>query len=314
VTTFQDADAERSLRESGFAVVDVPTEVVDGLDALYRRLRPPELTEFTATIQIERPGFKREVQEGVHEVVRPLVEDVFVGHRLVAGNFVVKQPGPWVVEPHQDFDFCDESRWTAVLGWLPLHDVDASGGCLHVVPGSHRLPTLPRGSGDHRFPFAPVLDHLKREHSVGVPLRRGQCVVYDARTLHWSTGNDGATERVAGAFAAIPIEAELLHHHVNEDDTVTVLAVDDEIYADTPFHGYPVRGDVVRTVALDAMPVYDEVSVDEALRSAGSSPTRTPGGPSGTPPAEPSPRSPVASSPTAPFLRRLRRRSRRSHR
>ena len=263
--TLLDGTGEEMLDRDGFAIIEIGRDRLDALEALYAATRPAELTEFTATIQLDDPERRSAVHHGVREILRPCLEQHFVDHRIVAGNFVVKQPGPWLVEPHQDFDFVDEQRWRAVLGWIPLHDVDPSNGCLHVVPGSHRLATLPRGSGDHRFPFAPVLDHLKARRSVAVPLRRGQAVLYDARTLHWSTGNDTGHERVAGAFAAIPSAAELLHCHVNDDDTVTVLAVDDDIYADTPFHGYPVRGREMAVRHLDDLADYDTHSVDAAL-------------------------------------------------
>ena len=81
------------------------------------------------------------------------------------------------------------------------------------------------------------------------------------------TGYDTGRERVAAAFAAIPRTAELLHFHVNVDDTVTVLAVDDDIYADTPFHGYPVRGEVRATIPLPAPTVYDATTVERLLRA-----------------------------------------------
>lgn len=238
---------------------------VDALSDLYRSTRPANLDRFTATIQLEDYDYRRTVHQAIRRHLTPFIAENFVDHRVVAGNYVVKQPGPWVVEPHQDFDFLDASRWTAVLGWIALHDVDPDGGCLHVVPGSHRLATLPRGSGDHRFPFDPALEHLKAARSTAVPLQRGEVVVYDARALHWSTGNAGADERVAAAFAAIPRSADLLHYHVNVDDTVTVLAVDDDVYADTPFHSYPVRGEVLRTEPLDLLGDYDAGSVDLAL-------------------------------------------------
>lgn len=239
--------------------------LVDHLAEIYTELRPDGLTQFTATIQLDEGDRRRVIQDALKPVLMSIVDRRFRGYRIVAANFVVKQPGPWVVEPHQDFDFLDETRWRAVLGWIPLHDVDVAGGCLHVVPGSHDLATVPRGSGDHRFPFAPVLEHLKSDRSVSVPLRKGEAVLYDARTLHWSTGNGTAVERVAAAFAAIPSDVELLHHHVNEDGTVTVVAVDDDIYADTPFHGYPVRGCVVATRPLPEVAPYDVRAVDEAL-------------------------------------------------
>lgn len=266
--TFRDERLQQQFAEHGYAVAELPGPTVDRLTELYRRIRPRELTEFTASIQVEDGDYRRVAHFGVRDVVHDDLGGMLADHRIVAANYVVKQPGPWVVEPHQDFDFTDESRWRAVLGWIPLHDVDARTGCLHVVPGSHRLATVPRGSGAHRFPFAAALDHLKDRHSIEVPLRRGQFVLYDARTLHWSTANDTDRERVAAAFAAIPADAPLLHHHVEVDGTVTVVAVDDDIYADTPFHGYPVRGEVVAANRLDAEPSWTPATVCSALVDA----------------------------------------------
>lgn len=263
-----DASAQDRLERDGFAVLTIDDRSLEALDDLYRRTRPERLDEFTATIQLTDADHRRAVHHGVRDAVGALIAASFVDHRVVAGNFVVKQPGPWVVEPHQDFNFLDEDQSAAVLGWIPLHDVEPANGCLHVVPGSHLLPTVPRGSGDHRFPFAPVLDHLKVARSVAVPLRRGELIVYDARALHWSTGNTSDTERVAGAFAAIPSDVELLHYHVEADDTVTVLVVDDDIYADTPFHAYPVRGRVIAREPLPAVASYDVTGVDRALAAA----------------------------------------------
>lgn len=271
--TMRDPSLQARFAADGFVVVDVGSPTIDRFAEVYERIRPDGLREFTASIQVDHGDFRRLAHFGVREALGDVLTELLDDHRVVAANYVVKQPGPWVVEPHQDFDFTDESRYRAVLGWLPLHDVDARGGCLHVVPGTHRLTTVPRGSGAHRFPFAPALGHLKDHRSIAVPLRRGQAVLYDARTLHWSTGNDTTSERIAAAFAAIPAAAPLLHHHLADDGSVTVIEVDDDIYADTPFHGYPVRGSVVAVRPPDAMPAWTAASVCEALdapRSAAS--------------------------------------------
>lgn len=274
--TFRDPDLQRSMELDGFVVVDLPTSVIDELEAIYRGTRPPSLTGFTATIQLEDYGYRREVHHRVQEALAGVLAELLDDHRTVAGNYVVKQPGPWQVEPHQDFDFVDESSARAVLGWIPLHDVDDDGSCLQVVPGSHRLATVPRGSGDHRFPFAPALDRLKAERSLAVPLRRGQAVIYDSRTLHGSGPNRMSVERAAAAFAAIPAAAALLHFHVNDDSTVTVVDVDDDIYADTPFHTYPVRGTVRGVQPLPDVPDHGPVACIAALDALDPPPTTAP--------------------------------------
>jgi hypothetical protein len=267
-STLRDPDLDRDLRELGSTVIDVPDGVVEQLAELYAATRPAQMPGFLATTQTDDPPLKRRVHDEVCRLAQPIVEASFVAHRSFAGNFVVKQPGDVWVEPHQDLNFVDERAHRAVVLWLPLHDVAVADGAIHVVPGSHRLPTLPRGSGEHRYPFAPVGPHLKANRSVPVPLRRGQALVYDSRTLHWSGPNQGSHERVAAAFAVVPAAAPLHHYHLNPDGTVAVIEVDDQIYADTRFHGFPVRGTVLRVEDLPELGAYDEEGVDALLEAA----------------------------------------------
>lgn len=267
--TLRDPDLEDHLDREGYAVVDVDDELLAAFDELWARTRPDELGGFHTTTQTDDPDLKRAVHAGVCDLVRPVLGTWFAGHRPVAGNFVVKQPGPYVVQPHQDLDFVDEARFRAVVVWVPLQDAAVDDGALAVVPGSQRLPTLPRGSGDHAYPFGPITDHLRDHASVPVPVRRGQAVVYDARTIHGSGENRGDRERVAVAFAAVPDEADLLHVHLNPDGTAATLRVDDEIYADTRFHGFPVRGEVVSVHDLPPVGPYDVATADRLLAETG---------------------------------------------
>lgn len=267
--TFEDRDLEDEFRREGFVVVDVPSGVVESLDGLYGANRMDVPHGFQATTQSNDADLKRRVHDGVCTIAGPAAQAWFADHRLLAGNFVVKQPGPFRVEPHQDLCFVDEAKATAAIAWVPLADVEASQGAIHVVPGSHILPTVPRGSGDHRYPFEPLAAHLRARRSVAVPLRRGQALIYDARLIHWSQPNEGSAERVAAAFVAVPAAEPLLHYHLNPDDTVAVLAVDDDIYADTQFHGFPVRGSIVRVEGCPGL-VYDQpATLDELLRQTG---------------------------------------------
>lgn len=267
--SLRDPDDQATLEREGWVRVSVPDEVIDALESLYRSTRPEGQEGFTATIQLEDSATKRAVHDAIIDAIAGFGADLFVDHRFMAGNFVTKQPGPHVVGVHQDFCFLDETRHRAVAVWLPLHDVDPSGSCLQLVPGSHRLPTLPRGSGDHQFPFAPVAEHLAAHGSPAISLRRGEALVYDTRTLHWSPGNDGGVERVAAAFAAVPRDVPAWHHHLDPDGSVVVVEVDDHIYGDTPFHGFPVRGSIVRVEALADLEPYDVDRVDALLEATG---------------------------------------------
>jgi ectoine hydroxylase-related dioxygenase (phytanoyl-CoA dioxygenase family) len=71
-----------------------------------------------------------------------------------------------------------------------LDDADLDNGCLQFVPGSHRLPLLPKLPFD--APLEAIRAHLPAAfpwQPVAVPLRAGQATIHHSHTLHGSAGN-----------------------------------------------------------------------------------------------------------------------------
>jgi hypothetical protein len=100
---------------------------------------------------------------------------------------------------HQDraYNLVEPQR-ERVHFWVPMADVDADGGCMQFVPGSHRwglvdhrpIPDDPKGHtlesvGDH--------DH----EAVAVPLRLGGASMHGQLTMHKTGPNRSAVERTA---------------------------------------------------------------------------------------------------------------------
>lgn len=98
---------------------------------------------------------------------------------------------PGVVPWHQDWSY-----WTRttpcchVTVNLALDDGDEENGCLSFVPGSHRLPLLPK------VPFDAPLDEVRAAlpgdfdwRPVAVPARAGHATFHHACTLHGSGPN-----------------------------------------------------------------------------------------------------------------------------
>ena len=96
---------------------------------------------------------------------------------------------PW----HQDYSYWQRTgppRHVTVN--LVLDDTDVDNGCLHVVPGSHRWPLLPRVGFDE--PMDALKRHLPPECAsafdpIALPLRAGQASIHHAFTVHGSAGN-----------------------------------------------------------------------------------------------------------------------------
>ena len=123
-----------------------------------------------------------------------------------------------------------------LTAWVPLVDVPVERGCLIYVPGSHRRPLEHRqvhlaGFQDYRpmeevwpdFPFSP---------RVSVPMRAGDVVFHDFRTVHLAAVNTGGERRLA--FASVYMDSDATYRPGVQDHPVAHLEpgapVDGELF------------------------------------------------------------------------------------
>jgi ectoine hydroxylase-related dioxygenase (phytanoyl-CoA dioxygenase family) len=122
-----------------------------------------------------------------------------IGNDLMAFllMFIYKPPGvPESLHPfHQDAAYFSFGPQDQCLGvWIPLDPVDADNGSLCVVPGSHQLPVknLEVKEGINFGALATVgaeEDPSFRENAITLELPPGDCVLFNTRLLHRTSGN-----------------------------------------------------------------------------------------------------------------------------
>ncbi len=90
---------------------------------------------------------------------------------LFQDNLIWKPPGTTdAVQWHQDYAYWPLSSAAGVTLWLALEPADPSNGCLHYIPGTHRLgerqPTnfISPGSPSRRTEL-PAMDWQERQHA-----------------------------------------------------------------------------------------------------------------------------------------------------
>lgn len=112
---------------------------------------------------------------------------------------------------HQDFSYTPHTNDDIVTALLFLDDVDENNGCLTVVPGSHKGPTLSLFNGD-RFTGAVAADEEKKALAQSVPCvgKAGSVCLMHTRLLHGSAANGADASRglyicVYTAADAVPI-------------------------------------------------------------------------------------------------------------
>lgn len=243
--TFVDPSLQQRFDEDGFVVISLlgEAEVADlrgfwaGLDTT--------LHGFHSTIHEPSVAYKRRVDRHLKEVLSPALHGCLDRYRPVIANFVAKAPGPESEMPaHLDWSMVDETTYTSVGVWSPLTDTDDTNGALGLVRASPRALRALRGTP--HFPnfddLATIADRFADEDRVLVPLRAGQAVIYDHRTVHFSPPNCSDRERVAVNLALVPAEAGTFHHHLHPDGRVERFQVDDPFYVEHDITQVPRRG------------------------------------------------------------------------
>jgi len=134
-------------------------------------------------------------------------------HRLIGGPArlfqdmaLVKPPGgrekPW----HQDHAYFNLPLATPIVGvWIPLHSVDHTNGCMHVLPGSHR-----RGPQTHfmRRDWQICDSEIAGQPQHFIAMDPGDILLFDAKLAHGTPANETAQMRWALQFHYVPAHVD----------------------------------------------------------------------------------------------------------
>lgn len=220
---FQDATHDGHFREFGYVVTDLlDHRAVGELWSFYADSFPAkravvpyaEKLPYYISIFDKDSNHKREVDARISDYVTAGLEDLMLDYEVFYSNFMIKFPGDGQIEAHQDFNFVDESLYTAFNLWCPLIDTDIRNGGLFVIPGSHNVfrtqrgPNLPKALTEY--------NDLLRRYARWVPLQAGQAIIFDHKLIHYSPPNRTSQVRVAVQSVLKPREAAAVHYIFDE--------------------------------------------------------------------------------------------------
>ncbi|MGA9364457.1 MAG: phytanoyl-CoA dioxygenase family protein [Bacteroidota bacterium] len=155
-------------------------------DANYEKvfLQMVNLWEFYP--QVKEYVFNRRVAE----IARRLSRSQHV--RLWHDHALIKRPHDSSATAwHQDLPYWPMKQATALSCWMALDDVTVENGCMHFIPGSHklgRLDAIDLINPQDLFKLAPAAEKQKFE-SVPVPLKAGSCTFHNGLTFHYAGPN-----------------------------------------------------------------------------------------------------------------------------
>lgn len=240
-TTFLDPELDAQLDKDGYVVVPLigPDEVAQ-LNAAYDRLGAAPGDPQRACIDTFHcfdTDYKDAVHAEVEAVLNPAVQAIFDRHKSLSYCYIQKWPGQHSgFGLHQDISVLDETKYRSVEVWVALTDTNEVNGQLWITPGSHKWAPVPRGI--HRFPppYMGVEERIIRRHSIPVPMKAGEAVIFHHATYHFSFANQSDSFRLVAATDMIPVEAQHLHYVANDKDTVNAYEIEETFWVDNnPF-------------------------------------------------------------------------------
>lgn len=140
--------------------------------------------------------FLATAQPGIQGIVAALLGPnpiLFQDMALVKPPFIGSEK-PW----HQDNAYFSVTPLTAICGvWIALDDATVENGCMHVIPGGHRLGALRH---HHDRDCEIVSGRIDPAQAVPVPLRAGGALFFLGMLPHQTPPNASPARRRALQF------------------------------------------------------------------------------------------------------------------
>ncbi len=142
---------------------------------------------------------KKLISDEILRIVKPSVDTFFSNYEFLPGIFFIKKYSKDTsssIPIHQDPTlFINEQDKQHIRIWCPLHDVDETNGTMFAVRGSHKF-TPPVSAVTVPSHFSNVKE-LVNSCLECVPLKAGEAIIFDNRTIHYTSPNKTNNIRVA---------------------------------------------------------------------------------------------------------------------
>jgi non-heme Fe2+,alpha-ketoglutarate-dependent halogenase len=145
-----------------------------------------------------------------HPAILDAVED------LIGPDILVYHTTMWIKDPntpqyilwHQDGTYFYLDPGLHVTAWVALSEASVASGCMHVLPGSHKLGQFDHQDdpGEGNLILRGQAIFGKFDDQVGVPmdLRPGEISLHNTNLVHCSRPNKGTDRRMGFGISYIP--------------------------------------------------------------------------------------------------------------
>ena len=184
---------------------------------------------FHRTLDFKNNKKKSIIFSGIDEIVTPESEKYLNEYRILLTSFMTKEKRAPAFDIHQNWTFVDESKFTSLVIWIPLQDVDEKNGCLYFIPGSDKWNKGIRGN-NIEWQYNNRKEELMQQ-MVPLPMKAGDAAIFDDATIHYTSANYSDKPRISIAQVMIPKEAKPIFYNKNiEKNSIEKYQISDNFY------------------------------------------------------------------------------------
>ncbi len=214
---FKDAEIQRKFDEDGFVKIALLSEdEVETLAKMRMEYFPEKGSVFFSSSYLDDYDLKMEISNKIMSIINDCLAKQCVNYRLIGAAYLIKGIGKHSEMPmHQDWTIVDEQQFYAANVWIPLTDTNEVNGTLELMKGSHnwnealRAPTLPMS-------FVGLEEKIKPKLTL-VPAKKGEVIILNQATIHYSKPNMTDEIRPAITCGLISQHAPLKFHYWDKD-------------------------------------------------------------------------------------------------
>ncbi len=259
-----DPERDAELQRGGYTVVPSFADLgtVSRLRGIYAVHHGWAGEGFEPDLNNSDVEYRHAVSAEISALLDERAASIFVRHVPFLRVFLCKWPGEGSdLYIHRDWMYTDERRGVRTyVVWVALQDITPDNGPLQVVPGTHRLDPMLRGTD--LDPSWLVHQQVLVDHMVQVTARAGDALVFDNQLIHASPTNHTGEPRLVTAVGMKDRDAPLVYFRRHDATTAHRYEVDEEFFlTETPgaLMQRPPDREVVETVTVTGQ----ELSADE---------------------------------------------------
>jgi len=197
---FKDYEGSENLKDDGFCVIN-NDEVKSKIDLLKVDLEDVASNSKNIDVFRTKLGDIKQIQnlhksrsfDEINNLLGSLIgADEF---EILNNQYFCKPPNYKMTSAHQYNAYFDSIEDVFTF-WIPLQDVDLVNSCMFYVPSSHinglvehkAIGTNVR-SRTGKVGYSLYSDYYKNKDFVKVPMTKGQVLIHDKNTMHFSSPN-----------------------------------------------------------------------------------------------------------------------------